>query len=140
MGQQGPLAQASGSLFFYTELPPVVSKRDTWYSASTMEIAVIKTGGKQYVVSPGATITIEKLPQEVKKGDTLTFDEVLMTDNGSAMTVGTPLVKGAKVSGTVTIVGRAKKVEVVKYKAKSRYLKRRGHKQPQIKVKIDTVS
>ena len=105
-----------------------------------MEIAVIKTGGKQYVVSPGATIAIEKLPQEVKKGDTVTFDEVLMTDNGSDAVIGTPAVQGAKVTGTVTFVGRAKKIEVVKYKAKSRYLKRRGHKQPQVKVKIDKVS
>ena len=105
-----------------------------------MEIAVIKTGGKQYVVSPGATITIEKLPQEVKKGDVVTFDEVLMTDSGSDAVIGTPMIKGATVTGTVTIVGRAKKVEVVKYKAKSRYLKRRGHKQPQVKVKIDKVS
>jgi len=110
-----------------------------------MELAVIKTGGKQYVVSPGATITIEKIgrrsaTQDLKKGDSITFDEVLMTDSGAKLTMGAPLVSGAKVSGTVQSVGRAKKVEVVKYKAKSRYLKRRGHKQPQIKVKIDKVA
>lgn len=110
-----------------------------------MDLAVIKTGGKQYVVSPGTTITIEKLgarskTQELKKGDAVTFEEVLMTDNGSKLTLGAPLVSGVKVTGTVQSVGRAKKVEVVKYKAKSRYLKRRGHKQPQIKVKIDKVA
>jgi len=109
-----------------------------------MELAVIKTGGKQYVVSPGATVTIEKIgrrsaTKELKKGDTVTFDEVLMKDNGS-LTLGTPTVSGATVSGTVQSVGRAKKVEVVKYKAKSNYLKRRGHRQPQIKVKIDKIA
>ena len=105
-----------------------------------MELAVIKSGGKQYVVSPGTLVTIEKLPEEVKKGDTVTFDQVLMTDNGSVTNIGTPAVKGASVSGTVHSVGRAKKIEVVKYKAKSRYLKRRGHRQPYVKVKIDTIA
>ena len=107
-----------------------------------MELAVIKTGGKQYVVTPGSTITIEKLgsrsmTQDLKKGDSITFDEVLMKESGSKLTLGTPAISGGKVTGTVESVGRAKKIEVVKYKAKSRYLKRRGHKQPQIKVKID---
>jgi large subunit ribosomal protein L21 len=110
-----------------------------------MTLAVIKTGGKQYVVSPGATITIEKLgrrskTQDLKKGDAVTFDEVLLTEDGGKLKLGTPALSGAKVTGTVESVGRAKKIEVVKYKAKSRYLKRRGHKQPQIKVKIDKVA
>lgn len=110
-----------------------------------MELAVIKTGGKQYVVTPGDLVTIEKLgrgaaTQDLKKGDTVVFDEVLMTDNGTVTNIGTPAIAGAKVSATVQVVGRGKKIEVVKYKAKSRYLKRRGHRQPFIKVKIDTVS
>ncbi|MES2226120.1 MAG: 50S ribosomal protein L21 [Patescibacteria group bacterium] len=110
-----------------------------------MELAVIKTGGKQYVVSPGTTITIEKLgrgaaTQPLKKGDSVTFSDVLLKDNGSATTIGAPLISGATVTGTVEVVGRAKKIDVVKYKAKSRYLKRRGHKQPNIKVKIDKIS
>lgn len=109
-----------------------------------MEVAVIKTGGKQYVVSAGTTITIEKigrrsLTQELKKGDSITFDEVLMTDNGSKLTLGTPAIGGAKVTGTVQSVGRAKKIDVLKYKAKSNYEKRRGHRQPEIKVKIDKI-
>ncbi len=110
-----------------------------------MAHAVIKTGGKQYVVTPGTTITIEKLgrginTQDLKKGDSLTFSEVLLTDDGSATTLGAPMISGATVTGTVQSVGRAKKVEVVKYKAKSRYLKRNGHRQPFIKVKIDKVA
>jgi large subunit ribosomal protein L21 len=113
--------------------------------ANIMTLAVIKTGGKQYVVSEGTLITIEKLgrrsqTEDLKKGDSVTFDEVLMTDTGSKLTLGAPAVSGAKVTGTIQSIGRAKKVEVVKYKAKSRYLKRRGHKQPQIKVKIDSVA
>jgi large subunit ribosomal protein L21 len=105
-----------------------------------MELAVIKTGGKQFVVSKGDTITIEKLPGEFKKGDSVTFSEVLMTDDGSTVNLGTPTVKGAKVTGIVAEVGRAKKIDVVKYKAKSRYLKRRGHRQPYVKVKIDAIA
>lgn len=109
-----------------------------------MELAVIKTGGKQYVVSPGALVTIEKLgrgaaTQDLKKGDTVTFDEVLMTDNGT-LALGMPTLAGKTVTGTVYSVGRAKKIDVVKYKAKSNYLKRRGHRQPEIKVKIDAIS
>jgi large subunit ribosomal protein L21 len=110
-----------------------------------MEYAVIKTGGKQYVVSPGALVTIEKLGRGVntvplKKGDPITFSEVLILDNGKDATIGAPMVKGAEVKATVQSVGRAKTVEVVKYKAKSRYLKRRGHRQPYVMVKIDAIS
>lgn len=114
-------------------------------AARNSEFAVIKTGGKQYVVAPGDVVTIEKLgarskTQDLKKGDSVTFSEVLLTDTGSDTKIGTPTVSGASVTGTVQVVGRAPKVEVVKYKAKSRYLKRRGHRQPYLKVKIDTIA
>ena len=110
-----------------------------------MEFAVIKTGGKQYVVSKGDLVTIEKLgrgskTQDLKRGDSLTFEEVLLTDDGKTTNVGKPMIAGAKVTATVFSVGRLPKVEVVKYKAKSNYLKRRGHKQPFIKVKIDSIA
>lgn len=110
-----------------------------------MELAVIKTGGKQYVVEKGDTITIEKLGRgsatlDLKKGDEVVFDEVLMTDDGKTVNLGAPLVKGAKVTASVVSVGRAKKIDVVKYKAKSRYLKRRGHRQPFVKVKIEAIA
>lgn len=104
-----------------------------------MEVAVIKTGGKQYVVSKGDTISIEKLPGEVKTGDSVVFNEVLLVDNGSDTTIGAPLIKGAEVKGTVVLVGKAPKVEVVKYKPKSRYYKRVGHRQPVVKVTIDAI-
>ena len=103
-------------------------------------MAVIKTGGKQYVVSKGDTISIEKLPAEVKEGDSVVFDEVLLVDNGSDTTIGAPLIKGAEVKGTVVLVGKAPKVEVVKYKPKSRYFKRNGHRQPLVKVSIDSIA
>jgi len=110
-----------------------------------MEYAVIKTGGKQYVVSAGDLITIEKLgrginTQDLKRGDELTFSEVLLTDNGSVTKIGTPMIEGAAVKATVYSVGRAPKVEVVKYKAKSNYHKRRGHRQPFVRVKIVSVA
>ncbi len=105
-----------------------------------MEVAVIKTGGKQYVVTKGDTIFIEKLPADVKAGDKVSFDEVLLVDDGKDTTIGTPTIKGASVSATVIEAGKAKKVEVVKYKAKSRYYKRRGHRQPFVSVKIDAIS
>ncbi len=105
-----------------------------------MECAVIKTGGKQYVVSAGDVISIERLSEEKKEGDRVVFNEVLLVDNGSDTTIGTPTIKNAKVEGTVVTTGRAKKIDVVKYKAKSRYLKRRGHRQPYISVRIDAIS
>lgn len=104
-----------------------------------MEFAVIQTGGKQYKVSVGDTVTIEKLADSHKKGDKVTFDKVLLVDNGSDTTIGTPYISGAKVTGTVEVVGRAKKIIVMHYKQKSRYQKRAGHRQPFVKVKIDSL-
>jgi large subunit ribosomal protein L21 len=105
-----------------------------------MELAVIKTGGKQYVVSAGSIITVEKLGEDTKAGDTVVFDQVLLTDDGSATKVGAPTVSGAKVTGTVKIAGKGPKKSVVRYKAKSRYLKRRGHRQTTARVRIDSIA
>jgi large subunit ribosomal protein L21 len=105
-----------------------------------METAVIKTGGKQYIVAKGDTIFIEKLPGSLKEGDSVTFSEILLVDNGSDTTIGAPTIKGAAVKGTVVEAGKDTKVDVVKYKAKSRYYKRRGHRQPFLKVKIDSIN
>ena len=104
-----------------------------------MEFAVIQTGGKQYKVAVGDTVTIEKLTGELKEGDKVTFDKVLIVDNGKDTTIGTPFIKGAAVIGTISEIGRAKKVIVIKYKQKSRYQKKNGHRQPFMKVKIDTI-
>lgn len=100
------------------------------------EFAIIETGGKQYMVSEGDTVKIEKISGDFKTGDKVTFENVLMVDNGSDTTIGAPYIKGAKVQGEVKTIGRAKKVTVIKYKAKSNYFKKRGHRQPFFEVKI----
>ncbi len=105
----------------------------------TMEFAVIQTGGKQYMVKSGDTITIEKLAGDFKKGDAITFDKVLLVDDGSAATIGTPFISGAKVMAEFVSAGRAPKVTVIKYKQKSRYFKKNGHRQPFVKVKISAI-
>jgi len=106
----------------------------------TKEFAVIQTGGKQYKVSVGDTVTIEKLTGTHKKGDSITFDKVLLWDNGKDTSIGTPYITGAKVKGELQEEGRGKKILVVRYKQKSRYLKRNGHRQPFMKVKITSLT
>jgi large subunit ribosomal protein L21 len=102
--------------------------------------AIIETGGKQYRVVVGDTIKIEKLNGEIKEGDAVVFDKVLLIDNGTDSTdIGTPYINGAKVSGTLVEIGRNAKIIVIKYKQKSRYFKRNGHRQPYFKVKIDKI-
>ncbi|MFA5185629.1 MAG: 50S ribosomal protein L21 [Patescibacteria group bacterium] len=96
--------------------------------------AVIKTGGKQYVVKEGDLLTVEKLDSEV--GKTVNFEVLLISDEeGKDVKVGSPVLS-AKASGLIESHGAAKKVDVVKYKAKSKYRRRVGHRQPQTKVKI----
>lgn len=107
---------------------------------SNSEFAVIKTGGKQYKVSSGDVIKIAKLSDDAKVGDTLTFDEVLLKDTGSATTLGKPTISGSKVSGELLEIGRAKKVIAVRYKSKSRTFIRRGHRQDFFKVKITNIA
>ena len=104
-----------------------------------MEFAVIKTGGKQYKVSKGDSIKIEKLSDTAKVGDKVTFEEVLLVDNGKDTTLGTPFITGAKVEATVSEIGKLPTVTVIHYKQKSRYFKKNGHRQPFFKVKIDSI-
>lgn len=104
-----------------------------------MNFAVIKTGGKQYKVAPGDILTIEKLPGELKKGDKVVFDQVLLVNNGAKTLVGTPLVPGATVEALFEEEGRGKKVVVIHYKQKSRYFKKNGHRQPFAKVKVSAI-
>ena len=103
------------------------------------EFAVIMTGGKQYQVAVGDTVTIEKMPGEFKKGDSVIFDKVLLVDNGTDTTIGAPYIDGAKVTGEIAMIGRAQKVIVLKYKQKSRYQKKNGHRQPYFKIKITAI-
>lgn len=103
-----------------------------------MKRAIIETGGKQYLVAEGDTISIEKLMGD--KDSKVIFDKVLLVDDESSTTLGTPMIAKASVEATITEEGKAKKLLVVKYKAKSRYYKKRGHRQPFTKVKIDKIS
>ena len=103
------------------------------------EFAVIKTGGKQYKVSKDSVISIEKIKGEYAKGDKLVFDKVLLVDDGKDTTIGTPYITGAKVNAEIVDIGRARTILVMKYKQKSRYLRRNGHRQPFFKVKITSI-
>ena len=94
--------------------------------------AFIVTGGKQYNVSEGDTLFIEKLP--VEAGDAVTFDQVLAIVDGENTKFGAPVVEGAKVEAKVVKNGKGKKIRVFKYKAKKGYHKRQGHRQPYTKV------
>ena len=98
--------------------------------------AIIATGGKQYKVSEGDVIRVEKLGKEA--GDTVVFDNVLAVRNDDALCVGDK-VASAKVSATVVENGKAKKVIVYKYKPKSGYHKKYGHRQQYTEVKIDSI-
>ena len=99
--------------------------------------AIIKTGGKQYKVAEGDSIYVEKL--EAAEGDAVTFDQVLTVVRDGDVRVGRPLVDGAKVTGKVEKQGKAKKILVFKYKAKSNYRRRQGHRQPFTKVVIEAI-
>jgi large subunit ribosomal protein L21 len=114
------------------------TKKTSPKAVKSDEFAVIATGGKQYSVSVGDVITIEKI-EGLAKGDKISFDKVLLVDNGTDTTIGTPYITGAKVTGEVSVVGRAQKVNVIKYKQKSRYFKKNGHRQPFLKVLITSI-
>lgn len=103
-----------------------------------MNFAVIQTGSKQYKVAPGESLVIEKL-NGTKKGDKVVFDQVLLVNSGAKTSVGMPLVPGATVEATIVEEGMGKKVTVIRYRQKSRYFKKNGHRQPFTKVKIDAI-
>jgi len=105
-----------------------------------MQFAVIKTGGKQYKVAEGDVVKIEKIKGDFQKGDKVTFDEVMLVDDGKTTQVGTPTLSGKKVEGTIELIGRAPKIDVIKYKSKSNYFKKNGHRQPYFKVKIGKIA
>lgn len=90
--------------------------------------AIVKTGGKQYRVSEGDKITIERLA--VEEGNKVTLDDVLLISDETGITVGTPFIEGAAVIGNVVTNGKGKKVITFKYKAKKDYRKKQGHRQP----------
>ena len=99
--------------------------------------AIIETGGKQYKVTEGDTLFIEKL--EAEAGQAITFDTVLAILDGDKATFGAPVVEGASVAATVVKNGKGKKVRIFKYNPKKGYRKRQGHRQPYTKVQIGAI-
>lgn len=99
--------------------------------------AIIKTGGKQYRVEEGNIINIEKL--KAQEEEQVEFNEVLVVSKDDELTIGTPVVEGAKVVGKVLEQGKDKKIIVFKYKAKKDYRKKQGHRQPFTRILIEKI-
>lgn len=100
--------------------------------------AVVSSGGKQYRVEPGSTLIVERLAADA--GAAITFDRVLLVGDGDAVTVGTPTVSGATVSGTVLGDELGPKLVIFKYKQKVKYRRRTGHRQHHTRVRIDGIT
>ena len=100
--------------------------------------AVIQTGGKQYRVSEGEKIRVEKLDADA--GASVELDKVLMVGEGGEVKVGKPYVEGGRVTATVESHGRAKKVHIVKFRRRKHYMKRQGHRQWYTELKITGIS
>ena len=102
-----------------------------------MQCAVIRTGGKQYLVAPGQKLKVEKL--EAAEEGAIIFDDVLLVADGEKIHIGTPTVAGAKVEAKSIAQGRSKKVIVFKYRPKARSRKKKGHRQPYTEVEIKKI-
>jgi len=100
-------------------------------------LAVIKTGGKQYLVKKGDKIKIEKL--EGKEGSEINFTDVLLLEKDKKVEIGKPIIKDAKVVAKILEQGRGKKIIIFKYKAKKRYKKKAGHRQPFTEIEIKDI-
>ncbi len=103
------------------------------------DFAVIETGGKQYIVSVGDTLTVELLGDHAE-GDAIEFDKVLMSDDGKAAKVGTPYLDGAKVKASFVKEKKGKKLSIIRYKAKSNRDRKVGHRQKYSTVKIESIA
>ncbi len=103
-----------------------------------MSYAIIETGGKQYKIAEGDILSVEKL-KDTKQGDTITFDKVLLVDDGKTTKIGTPYIDGAKIEAELVEEGKGKKLHIMKFKSKSRYKRRLGHRQPYSKVSVKNI-
>jgi large subunit ribosomal protein L21 len=103
-----------------------------------MSYAVIRTGGKQYRVSPGDLLRLERLDGDV--GSAVEFAEVLLASAGDAVRIGTPLVSGARVRGTIVAQGRDRKILIFKKKRRKNYRRRRGHRQSITTVRVTEIA
>lgn len=109
-------------------------------ATKTEDFAVIETGGKQYVVCVGDVLDVELLAGDLKEGDKVEFDKVLMSDNGSAATIGDPYIKGAKVTASYVAFKKGPKISILRYKAKSNRDRKLGHRQKYATVKIEALA
>lgn len=100
--------------------------------------AIIRTGGRQYRAEVGSVIDVDRLPNEVN--DSIEIDDVLLVGDGDNTLIGQPIVEGAKVTATVMDQIRAKKVIVFKYRQRTNYRRRRGHRQYYTRLRIDDIS
>jgi len=103
-----------------------------------MAYAVIISGGKQHRVQEGEVLSLEKIEQGI--GEKIVFDQVLMVRDGKEVSVGTPMVKDAKVEGEVLEQYRAEKIRIIKFKRRKHHMKRMGHRQYLTKVRITKIS
>lgn len=104
------------------------------------QFAVIEAGGKQHLVSVGDVVTLEKMSGDYAAGDAIVFDKVLLVDDGTKTQVGAPFVANAQVKAEFVTDGRFAKVNTLRYRAKSNYTRRGGHRQPFSKVKITQIA
>ena len=102
------------------------------------DFAIVHTGGKQYRVTAGDTIRVEKLPGD--QGDTVTLDDVRMTSIDGEVSIGNPVISGASVTAEVVGQGKDKKVIVFKYKAKTRYRRKKGHRQQYTDLRVTEIT
>lgn len=126
---------AYGSIYLYQR---VFAAQDAEKGGKNIMFAIIETGGKQYKVSEGDLLFVEKLGAE--EGTTVTLDRVLAVSTGSGFKTGAPYVAGATVTASVVKTGRGKKLHVLKYKAKKNEKKKIGHRQPYTKLQITAIN
>lgn len=113
-------------------------KKEKSTTEKATEFAIIETGGKQYLVCVGDVLDVELLG-DLKEGDAVEFDKVVMVDNGTDTTIGEPYIKGAKVKATFQAPSKGPKITIIRYKAKSNRDRKLGHRQKYARVKIDSL-
>lgn len=101
-------------------------------------VAIFETGGKQYKVTEGDVVYIER--RDVAEGDTITFDRVIAIVDGADSKFGAPLVEGAQVTANVVKNGKSKKIIVLKFKRRKNYMRKQGHRQPYTKIQVSTIT
>ena len=94
-----------------------------------MKFAIIETGGKQYKISPKDSLSIEKISEDLKEGDKVVFDKVLLIEDSKGVTVGDPYIKDAKIEATFEGRAKDKKISIIRFRSKSRYHRKLGHRQ-----------